>query len=138
MDAEKAALILSRLEAGESLRAICRDEGMPSEAMVRKTVRDDPEGFGAQYMRARALGYEALADEIMEISDTPQIGVIKTIKPDGAVEEKFADMLEHRRMRVDSRKWMLAKMLPKVYGDKIDHNVSGSLTVSLSAQDKTL
>ena len=31
------------------------------------------------------------------------------------------------RLRVDSRKWMLSKMLPKVYGDKLDHNVSGSV-----------
>jgi hypothetical protein len=130
MNADKAAIILARLEAGESLRAICRTDDFPSESMVRKIVQQDPEGFGAQYMRARTLGYEALADELMEIADTPEIGVIKTVKPDGSVEEKFADMLEHRRMRIDSRKWMLSKMLPKVYGEKVDHNLTGTVHFS--------
>jgi hypothetical protein len=34
-------------------------------------------------------------------------------------------MIEHRRLKVDSRKWFLSKMLPKIYGDKLDLNHSG-------------
>src|ERR1700757_750456 len=32
---------------------------------------------------------------------------------------------EHRRLRVDTRKWMLAKALPKIYGDKLTAEVTG-------------
>ena len=28
------------------------------------------------------------------------------------------------RLRVDTRKWMLAKMLPKVYGDKLETKIT--------------
>lgn len=117
---ETRQAILARLAEGESLRRICGDEGMPSESAVRAWALDDPE-FGAQYARAREVGYDKLAEELMEIADTPTLGVIRTVKPDGTVEEKQADMIEHRRLQVDARKWMLARMLPKKYGDKMAH-----------------
>ena len=40
-----------------------------------------------------------LFDEIIEIADTPQIGVKKVIKPDGSVETTEGDMIEHRRLQ---------------------------------------
>jgi hypothetical protein len=117
--------ICELLADGKSLRAVCREEGMPTEAAVRKLALSDAE-FGAQYTHARAVGYDMLGDELLEIADTTQLGVIRTVKPDGSVEEKQADMIEHRRLRVDARKWMLAKMLPKKYGDKITQEHTGA------------
>ena len=29
-------------------------------------------------------------------------------------------MLGHRKLQIDTRKWMLSKMLPKIYGDKLE------------------
>lgn len=132
---EIADKICARLAEGESLNAICKDDGFPAESTVRAWALDDVDGFAAKYARARAIGYEKLAEELLQISDTPQTGVIRTIKADGTEEVKHADMIEHRRLRVDSRKWMLSKMLPKVYGDKLDMNVAGSVSVSLRADD---
>jgi hypothetical protein len=34
-------------------------------------------------------------------------------------------MIEHRRLQVDARKWMLAKALPKLYGDRIAAELTG-------------
>lgn len=127
--------ICRRLAEGESLNAICKTEGLPAESTVRAWALDDIEGFAANYARARSIGYEKLAEELLEIADTPQTGVIRTVKPDGTEEVKHADMIEHRRLRVDSRKWMLSKMLPKVYGDKLDMSVAGSMSVSLRGDD---
>lgn len=115
---EIAEAICKRLANGETLRAICRDAEMPSDVVVREWALDDREGFSAHYARSRKLGYEILADEILEIADTPQIGIKTTSKATG-IETTEGDMIEHRRLRVDSRKWMLAKMLPKIYGDKL-------------------
>lgn len=111
--------ILARLSAGESLRAICRDDGMPAESTVRLWAMEDVEGFAAQYTRARDLGLDAIADEILEIANTPVPGITKTTKADGGIEEKQGDMIEHRRLQVDSRKWYLSKLAPKRYGDKM-------------------
>ena len=72
----------------------------------------------------------------MEIADTTQVGEIITTKPvvfEGAVlkdadgkpvmqtETKCADMIEHRKLRIDTRLKLLAKWNPKKYGDKMAH-----------------
>jgi hypothetical protein len=36
-----------------------------------------------------------------------------------------ADVIAHKRVQIDTRKWMLSKMLPKVYGDKVTTEHSG-------------
>lgn len=123
---EMADRICEQLADGKSLRAVCDEPGMPSEAAVRAWALDDIEGFAAQYARAREIGYDRLADELLEIADTPQTGVKTTTKATGT-ETTEGDMIEHRRLQVDARKWMLAKMLPKKYGDKLTTEVTGGL-----------
>ena len=81
------------------------------------------------YNYAREIRSDYLFEEIIEIADTQEEGVSikeKAIKVDGVeglaydVETKTGDMIEHRRLRVDARKWSVAKMAPKKYGDKLD------------------
>lgn len=97
-----ASRICERLAAGETLRAICRDDKIPSEPTVRRWALER-EAFSAQYARAREIGYQGLADELTEIAD-----------------DKGGDPTRDR-LRVDTRKWLLSKALPKLYGDKIEH-----------------
>jgi hypothetical protein len=108
--------ICALLEQGQSLNAICKNEGMPTEAAVRLWARDDHEGFASKYTRAREIGYLRLADEIIEISDD---GSRDYRKDEDGHETVDHDHIARSRLRVDSRKWMLSKMLPKVYGDKL-------------------
>jgi len=121
-----AARICERLADGETLLAVCRDETMPSDATVRRWAIEDQSGFSAQYARAREVGYAKMADEILEIANTPKPGVTVTEKPTGT-ETRSGDMIEHRRLQVDTRKWLLSKALPKVYGDKQQVEHSGSI-----------
>jgi hypothetical protein len=116
--------ICERLADGETLRAICRDDDMPDERTVRRWALDDVEGFSPQYARAREIGYHSLFDQMLEIADTPQHGVT-TKESEKGTEIRTGDMIEHRRLRVDTRKWMLAKALPKVYGDKLTAELTG-------------
>ena len=112
--AEIAEKICLRLAQGLTLRSICRDEAFPPESTVRQWAYDNVQGFYAQYARARDLGLDAMADEILEISDTPEPGQIVTQKESGT-ETKTGDMIEHRRLKVDTRKWYLSKLAPKRY-----------------------
>lgn len=106
------------------MRSICRLGEMPAESTVRAWALDDVNGFSAQYARAREIGYHGLFDEILEIADTTQEGV-KTVQKLTGVETTTGDMIEHRKLRVDARKWMLARALPKLYGDKLEHTGPG-------------
>lgn len=128
---ERAEAICRRLALGESLRSICRDKKMPADSTVRSWVVDDIGGFAAQYARARDIGLDTLAEEIIEISDTPAIGK-KTVSKATGEEITEGDMIEHRRLQVDSRKWYLSKLAPKKYGDKQTIEHEGTVTLSLA------
>jgi hypothetical protein len=115
---EIAAIICQRIALGESLRSICRDEGMPPAPTVCEWAISNRQGFSEQYAQAREIGLDLMAMETIEIADTPQIGEKRKIDADGKVEVTTGDMIEHRRLRVDTRKWYLSKLAPKRYGEQ--------------------
>lgn len=127
---ETADLICERIANGESLRAICDDADMPDKATVFRWLKVETD-FCDQYARAREAQADALFDEILHISNTPMVGEKTKTDKDGKVEITTGDMIEHRRLQIEARKWMAGKLKPKKYGEKLDLNVSGSLeTVS--------
>ena len=117
-----AAEVCERLAAGESLRAICRDGHMPPESTIRGWAIEDYSGFSARYARAREIQTERYAEEILQIADADYTG------PDGTTDNA---LIQQARLRVDSRKWLLSKMLPKRYGDRVGIDSTGSLTVKI-------
>ena len=107
--------ILERLADGDSLAAICRDQGMPDERSVRRWARNHGD-FADQYAAARRLGYEKRADELLEIADDSSADWTDT----GNGNRVFDSVhVNHARLMIDTRKWLLSKMLPKVYGDHL-------------------
>jgi hypothetical protein len=122
---ELADLICERLADGESLRAICSEDAMPAKSTVFKWLCENPD-FSDQYARARETQADSLFDDILTIADTPVIGEKTKTHPDGSVEVQTGDMIEHRRLRVDARKWMAGKLAPKKYGEKITQEVTGA------------
>ncbi len=80
------------------------------------TVGNDDERAN-RYTRAKELGMAAVADEMLDIADQSRIGTIVTESAKGT-ETKTADMVERARLQVDTRKWLLARLLPKRYGDR--------------------
>jgi hypothetical protein len=73
-------------------------------------VLDDVEGFAAQYARARLVGYHTMADDLVEIADNPATDAVA---------------VNRDRLKVDTRKWLLSKALPKIYGDKLTAELTG-------------
>jgi hypothetical protein len=112
--------ICDRLADGESLNEICKTPGMPTDQTVLNWVDEDRGGLGRKYARARSRGYEKLANEVLLISDAPCEG------PNGYADNA---LVQKQRLQVESRKWMLSKMLPKIYGDKIE--LSGDASAPL-------
>lgn len=117
-----AADICARLATGESLRSICRDEGMPSDSTVRQWALDDVQGFSAQYARARDLGLDAMADEVFDIADDGRNDWIEREDKRGNPYVALNDeAIARSRLRFDARRWYLSKLAPKRYGDRITH-----------------
>jgi hypothetical protein len=95
---------------------LASDERFPGTSTFYRWLLDRPE-LRDIYARAKTEQLQILADEIQAIADEPQPGEVVTIKGDER-EVKISDMIEHRKLRIDSRKWLLSKLDPKKYGDK--------------------
>jgi len=121
---ELADTMCAELSQGRSLRSVCQDDGMPSGKTFFSWLRTYPE-FLKQYEAAKQESADAMAEDTLFIADTPLEGEEITIKPDGSKEVKKSDMLGHRRLQVDTRKWLMSKMKPKKYGDKLDMTTNG-------------
>lgn len=118
----RADFILGLLAEGVSLREICREhEDTPDESTVRKWAIDDVDGFRARYRTARELGYESMADEIFDIADDGRNDWMTRHNERTGVSEEVPnnEHMNRSRLRVDTRKWFLAKVLPKIFGDKV-------------------
>ncbi|MFM2422462.1 MAG: hypothetical protein RL291_992, partial [Pseudomonadota bacterium] len=57
-------VILDRIARGETLRAICREDGMPSRDQFDQWRRED-DVIAHRVARARDIGFDALADECL-------------------------------------------------------------------------
>lgn len=110
--------ILHRLSEGETLRAICRTVGYPDNSTVIKWVREDPDGYGKRYAQAREIGYQIMADEIIDEARTPRLGAKRKIKGDGSEEIEEGDAVDRARLHIDTLKWFVSKALPKIYGNR--------------------
>lgn len=118
---ELAATICSRLAAGESLRRICSEDAMPCRDTVFVWVSTNP-AFSDQYAKARQFQMDAMVEDILEIADD---GTNDTYEDaDGRVKVN-ADVIARSRLRVDTRKWVMSKLAPKKYGDKVLQEITG-------------
>lgn len=119
---EIADRICAELAGGNSLAGICRAADMPSQATVHGWVTEDRDGFSERYTRAREVQALRWADELVEIADD---GSNDTYTADGA-EKVNHDHIQRSKLRVDTRKWLLSKMLPKIYGDRVfnEHRIT--------------
>jgi hypothetical protein len=111
-----AQAILDCLMEGMSIKEIARFPGFPPENTIRWWGVYGPPEFTVLYAQARRIGYERWADELREIADEPQLGVEESYSDKDGRRVTMKDMLGHRQLRIDTRKWMLSKMIPKVYG----------------------
>lgn len=113
--------ICIRLSLGESVRSICKDPEMPSQALIYQWLYRHPD-FLEQYTRAREEQAETHADQIVDIADeTPALLEVKD-KEGNIVDIKLdSAYIAWQKQRIDSRKWNASKQRPKKYGDRVTH-----------------
>ena len=99
----------------DGLKRICKNNpDFPSHETVfqwRYTNKD----FADLYTQAKKAQMELLAEEILEISDENHRD---TLTDEDGNQRMDGEWVARSRLRVDSRKWMAAKLLPKMYGDR--------------------
>lgn len=124
---ELAYIICEEIMQGKSLRAICKREDMPALSTICRWLSNNKD-FQEQYTRAREIQAELLADEIIEISDDGSKDEVEHPMVEGATMTNYEN-IQRSKLKVDSRKWVASKLLPKKYGDKQEIQHTGQIVV---------
>jgi hypothetical protein len=123
-----AELIAARLADGETLSQICRTPGMPARQTVQQWRMRIP-AFADLYARAREIGMEAMSDDMLVIADDDTGDVNSDGTPNSA-------SVQRARLQVDTRKFLLAKLAPRVYGDRQQVEISGTVEHAVTVSDR--
>ncbi len=120
---ELADRICAALASGLSLRSVSKAEDMPSCVTIFAWMRKHPE-FLKQYGAAKAEAADAMVEEMLDIADDGTNDWMEIHDKDGeCVGYKVnGEHVQRSRLRVDTRKWIAAKLKPKKYGEKVDVN----------------
>ena len=100
--------LLAEIQTGRSLRQVCKDEGMPHFTTVLRWVAACPD-FAIKYARARVAQADTLFDRMEEVEEAVSNGTMDS---------------HAARVVLDSMRWRASKLAPKVYGDRLDVQVS--------------
>lgn len=98
--------ICEQIAAGKSLRSQLADFDITNGTFFRAVEANAQ--WAEQYARAREAQADTLADEIVDIAD----------------DARSDDDPASRRLRVEARKWVAAKLRPKRWGDRtvVEHD----------------
>ena len=132
---EKFDIILSNIRKGSSLRTALNEFGMPNADTFYKWIESDTTK-AERYARACEDRADIIFDEIIQIADDSS-GDIKV--NDKGQEMMDSEFVQRSRLRVDARKWIVSKLNPKKYGDRmeVDNKLSGAVTmISLGSGQK--
>ena len=120
---DREDVLLELIADGMSLVKACKEVDVGISSVFR-WLEADPV-FRDKYAKAKEAQAEKFADEIVAIADEAEVASIVT--PDGEVNLKLdATAVARNRLRVDARKWVASKLLPKKYGDKIQQELTGA------------
>jgi hypothetical protein len=108
---ELANRICEQIADGTSLIKICKAEGMPNKSTVLRWLEDKPE-FATKYARARELMADHHFDLMQDIADEATPETVQTAK-----------------LRLETMRWRVSKLLPKKYGEKVETAHTGAVEV---------
>jgi hypothetical protein len=132
--AEVIAAILADISLGTLVSDACRKGGISRDTLNAWT-KDDKE-LSDSYARAREMQCHALAEDALRVSDGHDEEAEARLKAMvSAIEDADDDdqdrilqslqtvAVQRDRLRVDTRKWLVSKIAPRLYGEKLE--VSG-------------
>lgn len=107
-----AERIFEAMRNGQSLRNYCSEKGLPLTKVYEWLNSDE---FRENYADAQEARADKMFDEIIGIADycdtESKAGVMKA------------------KLQIDTRKWVMGRMAPKKYGEKVNVDLSGTTEV---------
>ena len=105
-----------------SLRSVTSDKDMPAHPFVYKEMERDP-AFATRYAQAADDRADGIFEECLEIADA---------------DDLTPEEVQRARLRIDTRKWMVGKLRPSKYSDKLDIDLKAKMNVTIGPDDTDL
>lgn len=133
---EIGEIICAGIASGMALTEVCRAHPeLPSISTISFWVNAESAapGFPLAYARARIAQAVVLESEIITISDDGTNDYMDRQTASGdTVRVLDSENVNRSRLRVDSRKWLLSKLHPDKYGDRVAVEHSGTVGLSVA------
>jgi hypothetical protein len=101
-DEAKALRVCELVAQGKSLRAAAEhDKSLPAAATFIGWCHKNP-ALAEHYARARATQMQMMSEQIVEIADSTDAANVNVA-----------------RLQVETRKWLMSKLAPKQFGDRV-------------------
>lgn len=122
--ADITTIICQKVMAGAPLYKICQQDNMPCYGTVSRWLNTDP-AFMKMYLDAARVSVLMDADRMQSIADgeTIEEEYLGTNEETGETEVKTIKKVEPvdvRRLRINTIQWRATKLLPKIFGDKVE------------------
>ena len=117
---DEADVICTWIAEGKSLKSYCRASGRPMMTVYR-WLREYAD-FRDRYARAHEDRADTLADELVDIADSVAAGSLEEIQA--------------ARLRVDTRKWIAAKLRPGRWGEQKDTGPKTNVTFNIGIPNR--
>lgn len=120
--------ILTLVENGMTLLKACEavsemDDVRVTAGLMRYWAKSTPETM-LRYIRAQEDKLEAWAEQVVTISDDRADDVMKDKQGNVLLDGRGNPVVDHEniqrsKLRVEARKWLLSKLKPDVYGERL-------------------
>jgi hypothetical protein len=109
---------------------------MPAKITVNEWRYKHPD-FAAQYAQAKLVQADLLAEEMLDIADDGTNDWMESFGEEGDTNYKLnGEHVQRSRLRIDTRKFLAAKLLPKQYGDKVEEKKTDEKSIVEMLIDK--
>jgi hypothetical protein len=131
-----AQAVFEAMEGGLSAFQSCKAVGFGWTAFL-ETMKEDA-ALANRYARAREVLIERLASETLALADQAPA----MVTDERGVTRYDSAAVQHQRLQVDTRKWLLSKLAPKKYGERLelagdaDSPIAAAVTVSFVGAGK--
>ena len=98
---------------------------MPASSSIYEHLIES-KAFAEQYARAREAQMEAMSDEILDIADDTSRDTKTIQRGDLEIEVENSEWINRCKLQVDTRKWLMGKLAPKKYGERITQEHTGA------------
>jgi hypothetical protein len=103
---------------GWTIRQVLAEPDMCSMAYLYRDLLPHDEDFSKQYARAFELRNEYWAEEMAEIADDARNDWMTRTYGDTEIDVPNPEVVNRSKLRIETRKRLMGKSLPKKYGDK--------------------